>query len=364
MPPTCCRGEVHHVKINVNKRYGKNMQTSNPTINWHRVKNVAVISRAMNGDLILTDTLLLYLRRVAPQAKITLFANSQNAQLLPYLKNFDDYEILPARGEHNFRLFKIAMQFRKRKLDVVINDKISRPSKCLNVFMWLLGAKYRIGYIAQDWTAKLINCGTEFVQQAIMENHRNILLLRLLDKKINFISVDLFPQLKISDLHTNSVHGVIDRFLESEPNCPTVLISLINNRVHSTISEQKYIATLNESYKRIKFKVIVSCKANCDNLLAALLMPAISVLTPCFPDFMYVLSQVDCVYVGEGGVMNMASALNKRSLSLFGETPLIHWHPLAKNKTIYLEVDTPGLKKNVNNIDNDRIVKKLVEILS
>ena len=340
------------------------MQTSNLAINWNRVKNVAVISRAMNGDLILTDTLLLYLRRIAPQAKITLFANPQNAQLLPYLQDFDDYEILPVRGKHNLRLFKIAIQYRKHKFDVVINDKISRPSKCLNVFMWLLGAKYRIGYSARDWTVKLINCGTEFMQQALTENHRNILLLRLLDKKINSIPVDLFPQLKIPNLHTNNVHGVIDSFLESEPNCPTVLISLINNRVHSTISEQKYIDTLNAAYSRIKFKVIVSCKANCDNLLAALLMPAINVLTPDFSDFIYVLSKIDCVYVGEGGVMNMASALNKRSLSLFGETSLIHWHPLARNKSIYLEVDAPDLKKNVNNIDNDKIVEKLVEILS
>lgn len=93
-------------------------------------------------------------------------------------------------------------------------------------------------------------------------------------------------------------------------------------------------------------------------------MPAIAVSTPDFNDFMYLLNRIDVVYVGEGGAMHMACALNKKGLALFGETSIVHWHPLALNKFISLSVETEGVAQNVNNISNDRIVTGLIEILT
>lgn len=88
-----------------------------------------------------------------------------------------------------------------------------------------------------------------------------------------------------------------------------------------------------------------------------LTVPHVVFPTPNFDQLMCLLGAVDACFIGEGGIMHLAAALNKPQLVLFGKTSQICWEPLS-NKGIYLRDES-----DVKNIKPENVIIKLKQLL-
>lgn len=322
-------------------------------INFNEVKSIAIISRSMLGDLILTLCLFNYLEEQVPQAKITFFIDQKLKDLLPNFPSKRPFNVvlLPTRGRNNFQLFKIACKFRKQ-FDLVVSDKTSRPYRTLNLFMWMLGKNYRSGYVENNWHGRLIKHGLPFNRTEAVKYHHAVKVLRLVDGSVTTMPKKYWPKVRL------------ENSLNSCNKIPQILISLSNNRFYADIGIQKYAEILNLLALNNTFIVVISAlntkenleKAN--SLKNALHVSSVIKVTDTLNEFFALLAEVNLVFVGESGVMHMAATLDKPMLVLFGRTLIDEWRPLSAKTTIIFDPE------DVKNIKNHVVVQHLAQLLS
>ena len=65
---------------------------------------------------------------------------------------------------------------------------------------------------------------------------------------------------------------------------------------------------------------------------------------------------VDALFIGDGGLMHLAAALNKDQLVLFSKTPVEEWVPIS-NKAKLL-IDNNNIPKDIINKELNLIMQK------
>jgi len=305
-------------------------------------KKIGIVRRNGLGDLLCVMPLVGLCKERFPGCHVTLFVDGRGAPLLPYLEGIDQAVVLPFSKNKYGALVKTAWAQRKQKFDLLISAKPS-PMKLLNLFLYTLRGKNRIAYVDGKWHSRLINQPRSYDPHE--EKHQMVKSLCLLDPSFTTIPGHLKPRLKVEPAF---------RF-----NQRTLLVSVTNNRLGSSLDTDKTQRILNALQS--PFKVIINCepadRARADLLAAGLKMPLEVISTPGFEEFMGLIASVDAFFIGDGGIMHLAAALDKPQVVLFGGTKVWEWAPLSE-KAICLSDP-----HNVNFISEEKIQQALERIV-
>ena len=308
------------------------------------VKKIGIIRRNGLGDLLCVMPLVNLCKERFPGCEVTLFVDGRGAPLLPYLQGIDDAVILSSFASKYGSLLKTAWAQRNQKYDLLISAKPS-PMKLLNLFLYALRGKERIAYVDESWHSKLINQPRRYDRHE--EKHQMVKSLRLLDPHFETVPFHLKPQLNVKPT-----------FLFNER---TVLISVSNNRIGSTLDADKTQRLLNNLSTKASFKTIINCEPadfpRATLLSAGLKMDSEVIATASFDDFISLIASVDVCFIGDGGIMHLAAALDKPQVVLFGGTKTWEWAPLS-DKAICLDD-----LHNVNFIPEEKIQQALEKVL-
>lgn len=287
--------------------------------NCKAIKRIAIFRRNGLGDVLCAIPLVLRCKELMPQAKIHLFIEKRSFPLVPYLEGPDEVAMIPSQRNKYFEIVKLAWQWRNIKFDLALSAKTS-PMRLMNAFLLALRAKTRIAYVDNRWDARLVNYSIPYDHQKPV--HQALQAIHLIDPSMDILEEKYYPVLKRVGKKT---------FF---PNT-TVLISVSNNRIGSTLPIDRYASILNTFFLERPFSVAISSLSKdysrAKELAILLKMENKVFLTEIFDDFLILINSVDLVFVGDGGIVHLAAALQKKSVVLYGGTNLDKWGPLNKH---------------------------------
>ena len=313
--------------------------------NKEQIKSYAIFVRSSYGDLLMTDPLIKYIKRLNTNNKITLFVEDKNFQLVEFMENIDSFYKIPSKGNKYLFFIFYGLKYRKNKYDISIAAKTGVGS-ANGFFQYMLGAKKQISYVSKNktWTDMLVNCPITYSEEIYDSQHYALSVLQLLDSKLTKLPHSLYPKLK--------------RQVNTGDNLKTkLLISVSYNREPSRLNNETTASIINTLCKEFQFDIYISTlKSDYDiaaNLKKKIIQHSIISQTPLLKDFIKLMNAMDICLIGEGGSMHIAAALGVPQVVLFGFTSSITWAPLSNTATVLND------KSNVNNIPKNQILEAL-----
>lgn len=289
------------------------------------MKKIAIVRRNGLGDLLCAYPLVRYFQKYDPSAHLTLFVDPRNAPLIPYLSPVDRVVIFPKEGNKYLSLWKTARQYRQ-EFDLALSAKTS-PMKLMNFFLFALRAKERIAFVDESWHSRLVN--TPRLYDSGIKCHQALKTLHLIAPDLQEIPEEFYP---VIDIPCSGRRSVLPS--------PLVLLSITNNREASQLNFRRYAHLLNRVHRETPISALVigerKDKARAEALIDLLDPPHRLYFPRNFDEFMLLLNQADCYFVGDGGVGHLGAALGKKGVILYGVTTPIEWGPLSKKmETLY-----------------------------
>ncbi len=313
----------------------------------NNINNIALFVRSAYGDLLMVDPLIKLIKQINSNAKITLFVEEKNSQLVPFMHDINYYYCIPSSGNKYLNFISIGLKYRKNKYDLCISSKTGTGT-ANGFFPFILGAKIRVSYVPKKyrWTDKLINFPVDFTQSIYNNNHYALGVLGLIVKSLpQSIPSDLYPTLKIPKKKRRYSSTI------------RIFLSVTNTRKSCQINNSLTSDILNKLSEKYTIKVYISTmEKDVDqaiNLKNQLAMSSNIYITPTLEKFISLINLVDLCFIGEGGAMHIAAALDIRQVVLFGATSTRTWGPLSDKATVLSD------KSNVNNISKNKITNAL-----
>jgi len=289
-----------------------------------------------------------------------VFLGKDNEVLAPWINDCDEVVVVPVtiKKRRYLPLIRCAFKYRKQ-FDLVICGW--EPRKYVHIFMKILGAKTSVAYVENNWHGKLINFGVLYSDSLQRTRHDALQMLNIV-ANYRELPNELRPRITIPPaIKTRFLPQILAKFGDKILP-PRLLISVTNNRDHSTIDSVMYCELFTELKKQFAFSVVVSYlpkdEERARELAKILPLPAIPIATQDFAEFMVLLDLVDGCFMGDGGIMHLAAALDKPQLVLFGRTSLIEWRPLSDR------VQCLYHPEHVKYIDRKEIIVKLNNLLT
>jgi len=313
--------------------------------NKEQAKSFVIFVRSSYGDLLMTDPLIKYIKRLNINNTITLFVEDKNFQLIEFMENINNFYIIPSKGNKYLSFIFYGLKYRKNEYDISIAAKTGVGS-ANGFFQYFLGAKKKISYVSKKktWTDKLVNYPITYREEIYHSQHYALGVLQLLDSKLTKIPHYLYPKLKSQVIAGSNLKTKL-------------LISVSNNRESCRLNNKTLATIINTLSKEFHFDVHISSLKSDYNIAVNLKKNIIpySVIhsTPLLKDFIKLINTMDICFFGEGGGMHMAAALEVPQVVLFGFTSPITWAPLSNIATVLDD------KKNVNNIPQNQILDAL-----
>ncbi len=327
----------------------------------NNIKKIAIIRRNGFGDLLCTFPLIHYLKSIRPDIHITLYVENSNASLLPYLSGSDETIIFP-KGNKYWHVLSTALKDRTKKYDLAISTKPS-PMKLMNLFLYALGAKKRLAFVEKGlWHSQLINEKLIYNEEESIRQHQALKCLRMVNPSFREIPKEFYPKIRIpKKIRQRHERPLQDKLSSLCTKGSTLLISVSNNRESGCFGAEGYSDILNQLYRLVPFKTIISTQLSdihvAQELNAKLECPSLIIPTPSFDQFLILLSLSDLVFSADGGIMHMAAALGIPQVTLFAYTRLCEWHPLTDNAICFYD------KKHVNNIPREPVIDALLKYM-
>lgn len=313
-------------------------------LNKEPAKSFAIFVRSSYGDLLMTDPLIKYIKRLNINNKITLFVEDKNFQLVEFMENIDSFYKIPSKGNKYLFFIFYGLKYRKKKYDISIAAKTGVGS-ANGFFQYILGAKKQISYVSKNktWTDMLVNCPITYSEEIYDSQHYALGVLQLLDSKLTKLPHSLYPKLK-SQVNTGN-------------NLKTkLLISVSNNRESCRLNNETTASIINTLSKEFQFDIYIDTLKSDYDIAANLKKKIIqhSIIYPTsFKDFIKLMNAMDICLLGEGGSIHIAAALGVPQVVLFGFTSFTTWAPLSNTATVLND------KSNVNNIPKNKILEAL-----
>ena len=303
-----------------------------------------MIRRNGYGDVLTAWPLLVYLKNQNPNANITLVIDERSKGLIPFLKGVDQTYVISKTKFKYWGIFKIIWKLRKIQFDLAFFVR-GAPMKLGNIFLFFIRAKKKRAYTDSSWHSKLINDPLPYEKNQYSQAVKSI---RLLDPDITHIPKELYPTIEMKKTWT------FDR--------KTLFISITNNRLGCRLDNDKYIRILNALNLEHPFHLIINAEPHDQKkaieLEGKFQMSHQVMITEKFEDLIKLIASIDYLFIGDGGIMHMAAAMQKKQLILFGKTDICEWAPLTDLALCIRD------SKNVNGICEDQILEALKKLVS
>jgi ADP-heptose:LPS heptosyltransferase len=171
------------------------------------------------------------------------------------------------------------------------------------------------------------------------------------------IPPEFYPKIKPSALSHYKM--ALECRLPPPSQDPLLFVSLSNNRPASSLSPAFYARLLNQLHISCPCRVAISCLPSDEEkgkaLLSLLRLPATCIPLSQLDPFICLLSLCDMAFIGDGGIMHLAAALDKPQLVLFGATKIEEWRPLSEKALCLYHPDA------VEKIADEQILSALIE---
>jgi len=308
-------------------------------------KSFAIFVRSAYGDLLMVSPLINFIKKQNINHNITLFVEEKNYQLVEFMQNIDKYYHIPSKGNKYLLYIKYGLKYRKNDYDISIAAK-SGVGTANGFFPYMLGANIRISYVSNKkrWTDWMVNHPIPYDNDVYHKQHYALGVLKLLDQSINHISKDIYPRLK-------------SHFIRKKNKTIIIFISVSYNRDTSQLKNITVAKILNQLNHEYDISVYISTLENdvkkANELQSLLDFKSSIKLTDSFKDYLALIDSVDLCFLGDGGGMHMAAALEINQVVLFGQTSTTTWSPLSDKAIILSD------KSDVNNIPMYQILSAL-----
>jgi ADP-heptose:LPS heptosyltransferase len=314
-------------------------------IPFHSIQRIAVIRRNGLGDVLCSLPLVLRCKELMPQAKITLFVEKNAFSLAPYLQGPDEVALIPSSGNKYLNILKLAWQKRNESFDLAISAK-TMPMKLMNFSLCALRASYRTAYVQGDWHDRLINHSKLYQPQNNL--HQALQAIHLIDPEMKELPRRLYPILRLANQ---------EKLFAKK----TLLISVSNNRIGSTLPPQRLAHLLNSLATEESFAVAISGLpkdfAKAQEIASLLKMEHKIFATKQLSHFITLLNSADAIFSSDGGIVHLSAALQKPALYLFGGVKVSQWGPLSKKALTLFHQD------HVMDIPEGQILQALRAVL-
>ena len=289
------------------------------------VKKIAVIRRNGYGDLLCAVPAITALKRLYPKAELTLFADTRNSALLPYLTCYDRAVIFRAGGNKYLEVLGTAWKYRREKFDLAFSAKPT-SMKLVNLFLSLLGAKVQIAATDGEWHSRWINHPHPSLSPAI-KRHQALSCLQLLYPGLESVPSDLLPKITMNGTLPELSH-LPKRF---------IVTSVSNNRPQNRLPPERQARLLNQFCMSQGLAAVVSGlpqdRSKVDAVMSGLRCPATSVVSESLHTLLTLLSQCTIALSGDGGFMHLLAAIGRPQVVLFTTTHTEEWAPMSPQAT-------------------------------
>ncbi len=287
------------------------------------MKKILVIQQKMIGDVLLSSLICDNLRKAYPNAQIDYLVNANTAQVLEGNPAISNLVLFTAQQENSLiELIKFGRKLRAEHYDLVI-DAYSKLQSWIIVY--LSKGRRRISYKKTGrtflYTDNIEKISHSESNLGLAIEHR----LSLLDPLNLSIEKDIFPKIYVSE----EEHQLAGRIFESfgiDTSKKTIMISALGSDETKTYPLQymaeivDYIGTnydvnlLFNYFPKEKEKALViynSCSEITKNKIY------FDVLGRDLREFIAIMSHCDAIVGNDGGSVNMAKALGKKSFIIF-----------------------------------------------
>lgn len=322
-------------------------------LSFHVFQRIAFIRRNGFGDLLCAYPTLLYLKDIAPTAEITLFVDSRNAPLIPYLSQIQNVAVF-SKGNKYMSLLKTAWKYRTRKFDLAISAKTS-PMKLMNFFLYALGAKKRVAYCDSSWHSMFVNY--KIPSHLAPLKHQAIKTLHLIAPHFISLPKKYYPKLSIPPEIEALMQASITQLAPSSSEKITLIISATTTNPNNSLNPFRYAHIVNQLAKNFPLHVIVvgqeKDKKRGEEIKSALHLSSSLYFPRNFDEFMVLLKRSDLLFVGDGGPAHIGAALEKGVVALFGGVDPLVWAPLGDHVHVLFH------PQHVDLIEESEILKQL-----
>lgn len=306
------------------------------------MKKIAIIRRNGLGDLLCTYPMICHLKKLYPEADLTLFVDQSNASLLPFFAEKLKFIVIPKKGNKYFNLVKLALRHSFENFDMAVSAKTS-PMKMMNLFLYFLRAKKRIAFV--DKKTFLINSPVFYDKNRLKSAHQGLKSLKLIAPDMNFIPDEYQPSLKVplelKNQYASSLEG------------PILLISGSTTNSKSRLDEKRYALLATKAYETFGFSTLLVSlekdRKRAETIARNLKCPYQIHFPRNFDEFMVLLDEADLYFVGDGGAAHIGAGLKKHEVVLYGATSSCVWRPLNEKACCLEDAD------DVNHISDEKI---------
>lgn len=321
------------------------------------IKKILILRRNGFGDLVMALPMIQSLKDKHPEAEITLVGSFRGRKLIPYIDIVNNFLIIP-KGNKYIQTLKVCLSLRKQKFDLAFSAR-GAPQKLMNLALWITGAKKRTAYIDNHWSSKLINYPVPY--KRISNRHNALCILQIVNQNYKKIPYNIYPKINTKQDSIEKYKNEVNKILK--PDHFNLFISMSNNRKTSILANENFSLILNKLHKQHNNLHIIIFYVHEDFYQAQELKKSLNptseiVTNQGMGHFLCLLNTVDALFIGDGGLMHLAAALNKEQLVLFARTPVEEWKPISNKAKLLIDND------DINNINKDAINKELNLIMN
>ncbi len=296
------------------------------------VASILIVRMNRLGDMICTIPLIKTVRKAFPEARITVLAESSNAEIIrhePYIDSLLVYK--RGTGIYRSRVLNILKILRGNRFDLAIGVK-GGFSSFLATAALLSGAAFRIGYISRK--KRLMNrfynlpaAPIDFYGTHQVDACLNLLHPLGVKEVVKDISITL-P----SDNKDSAKAFLISKGLR--PKERLVIFNISNNRESSTWAAEKFVRLAAYFLKEHNCRFIISGlpehEVRAMSICKSIGPEAFFFKTDSIMDFAAIASFCNVLVTGDGGASHAGAAAGALVITLFGAAPPEVWRPYGE----------------------------------
>jgi|WetSurMetagenome_2_1015567.scaffolds.fasta_scaffold04467_2 ADP-heptose:LPS heptosyltransferase len=322
------------------------------------IGSILVIRMNRIGDMICALPLIKTLRAEFPNARITVLAESGNAEIArhePYIDRVIVYK--RPSGLFGSRIVNIKRALYGEDFDLAIGVK-GGFSGFLALAAFLSGARYRIGYIARG--KRLLNrCFNLPVEPLDFGSMSQV------DACLNLLK-PIGGRKEIKDISLNIPQDIVNKaaaFLNSVGSgrkSGLVIFNISNNRAESSWSGDKIVKLARYFADRYQYKSIIAGLPGHEDMASTICgqigTGAFYYRTETIMDFAAICSQCNVLVTGDGGASHVGAASGALVITLFGSASPTVWRPYGEG-----HISLKSEDGKANSIGVERVIEAIRE---